>query len=468
MRVGSALCLGPFLGFGLILGLSAMPGGAVLAQGALSPPPATPAPSRPVDPLFAPAEKAFLALDLEARKAIQRDLVWAAGFTGAATGDFGPLTFAALKRYETESKAKVDAILSPPERAALQKAADSARAGAKFEVVTDKASGMRLGVPQALLVKATPNASGGTRFQDKDEKVTVETVQHKPEDQLADLFEKGIAERPGRKITYKLMRPDFFVIAGETQAGKFYRRVESDGKALRGLAIGYDKSLASAFDRQVIAIVSTFEAFPRAGGARPQPGAGPVPVASGPRQRRATGVQIGPEVIVTSDAALKACAEIVALGPKGERVALRRAKSTAAGLLVLAGKAGAPLSTGIAAVGPGAATLLQREVEGDLAASAATLADGKAEASLQEGGAGAALFDHQGRLIGVIAAEPVTKYKVAGIVPALRYAYLAAADVFAEAGVAPPAGGAAAPRSAAAIAESVRGALLPLLCASDR
>ncbi|MCA3660484.1 MAG: hypothetical protein INF07_04550, partial [Methylobacterium sp.] len=57
-----------------------------------------------VDPAQAAAARAFEALDLAERRAIQRDLIWAAKFTGAATGEFGPLTFAAVKRFEAELK----------------------------------------------------------------------------------------------------------------------------------------------------------------------------------------------------------------------------------------------------------------------------------------------------------------------------------------------------------------------------
>jgi peptidoglycan hydrolase-like protein with peptidoglycan-binding domain len=446
-------------------------GGALLAgappaaaQGA----PPAPAATRPADPLFAVAEKAFLALDIEARRAIQRDLVWAGGFSGSATGDFGPLTFAALKRFEAEAKLKADGILAPPERAALQKAADQARAATRFEIVSDAASGIRLGLPQIVFTKSAPNGSGGTRFQDRDEKVTLETIIYRPEDTLPDLFAKGVADRPGRRITYKLLKPDFFVISGETAGGKFYRRVDSDGKAMRGLSIGYDKALAPAFDRMVIAIAASFEPFPKAGGARPAPGPGPAPVAAAPRQRRATGLVIAPETIVTAEAALKGCAEIVALGPKGERIPARIARGAGPGLVLLAAKTGAPLKAGLAPPQPGAATLLQREADGALAASAAVLAEGRAEASLQEGGAGAPLFDREGRLVAVIAAEPVTKYRVAGIVPAQFYAFVPAPDIAAAAGLASAGAPAPAALSGAAIAEAARASLVGLLCASDR
>ena len=45
---------------------------------------------------------------------------------------------------------------------------------------------------------------------------------------LEAVYEKATAPTPnypGRKITYKLLRPDFFVVTGETPTGKFYRRL---------------------------------------------------------------------------------------------------------------------------------------------------------------------------------------------------------------------------------------------------
>ena len=100
---------------------------------------------------------------------------------------------------------------------------------------------------------------------------------------------------PGRKITYKLLRPDFFVVTGETATGRFYRRLAAGPDGLRGFSIGYDKALAADLDRLVIAIAASFEPFPtgpvalRHGGREcREPGRRACP-APGPRRRSATG-----------------------------------------------------------------------------------------------------------------------------------------------------------------------------------
>ncbi len=93
-------------------------------------------------------------------------------------------------------------------------------------------------------------------------------------------------------MTYKLLRPDFFVVTAETATGKSYRRITQgpDG-ALRGFAIGYDKAIAPELDKLTIAVANSYDAFPVAAaataGARPAQGA-PVTAAAGlppgPRQ----------------------------------------------------------------------------------------------------------------------------------------------------------------------------------------
>lgn len=440
------------------------------AQTTLAPPTNAP---KAVDPAFAAAEKVFLALDVEARRAIQKDLIWAAKFEGTASGDFGPLTFAALKRFETEAKLPADGLINPAKRERLAKAAEAQRLAAKFTVETDKVSGMKIGIPGVIFSKSSPNTSGGTRWQDKDEKVTLDLTVFKPEDSLATLFEKGIdPKNTGRKITYKLIRPDFFVITGETASGKFYRRVQSDGSGpLRGFSIGYDKTVAPAVDKMVIAIASGFEPFPKAGSSKPATTSG-TPIASLPTkapQRRATGLALTPEAILTSEAALKGCTEIM-VAPEGNaaRIPARLIRTLeGTGLAVLAARAGKAMPVRIATDAKDG-LLVQRDSEGDLLASAATITNGKAATSLQDGGAGAALFDKTGALIGVINTMPVAKFKVAGIVPTLSYSYLPAEDLLKASGLPAAAKGDGAAKSSAEVAEAARVSIVSLLCASDK
>lgn len=445
----------------------------LLAQGA---PLAAPAQQRPVDPAFAAAEKAFLALDPETRKTIQRDLIWEAKFTGTASGDFGALTFGALKRFEEANKLKPGEGLGEAGRRLLAASAGKARAAAGFSVFIDKVSGMQIGIPGKLLVKSQANASGGTRWQDKDEKVTLDLSILKPEDTLPVLFEKGTsAAVQGRKITYKLLRPDFFVIAGETEKGKFYRRVTAASQGgPRSLSIGYDKSMAAQVDPLVVAIAASFDPFPSAAPvvAQKAPAATPstaVPTPTSPAasaQRRATGLVIGPDAILTAEAGLKGCAEI---GIAGDRASLKPVRKLDGDLLLLAGKGGAVMSARLATASEGGATLVQRGLGGELLVASARIEGKRVEGPLQEGGAGALLFDRAGALVGIVADAPKTKFRVAGVVPSLTYAFVPAGEALKAAGIATPtASSDGAARSGAEIGEAARASAVPLVCLSDR
>lgn len=443
--------------------LASGPAVAQTAPGAAAP--------KPVDPAFAAAEKTYLALDVEVRKQLQRDLIWVAKFPGSATGDFGPLTFAALKRYEDAEKLKPGEALSEPARKRLGEAANRARAAMGFAVQTDKASSMQLGVPLKLLSKFSTNASGGPRWQDPAEKITVDIAVLKPEDALPALFEKGTDPKvAGRKITYKLLRPDFFVISGETEKGKFFRRVASDGKGPpRSLSIGYDKTMASVMDPLIVAIAASFDPWPAAK-APSEPGK-PALVATGPQQRKATGIVLGPDLVVTGEAALANCTDLQArLAADSAPVALRAPrKLEGTGLIALNGRIGKPLALPFATSNASQGALVQRDTEGELTVAAAELVNGKVAAPLQEGGAGALVLDRQGSLIGLVAASPVTKVRVAGIVPVLSYPLLPAAELAKAAGITPPqAAVTTVVKSGAELGEMARASVVSITCASDR
>lgn len=470
-RIGRALRAGTVF-TGTFLAGAGIGIGPAMAQ-APSPAPA----AKPVDPAFAAAEKAYLALDIEIRRQIQRDLIWLAKFPGTATGDFGPLTFAALKRYEEAEKLKPGEALSEVARKRMGEAGNRARAALGFAVQTDRSSGMQVGIPLKLLSKFSTNASGGPRWQDAGEKITVDIAVLKPDDTLQVLFDKGIDPKvQGRKITYKLLRPDFFVISGETEKGKFFRRVATDGKGpLRSLSIGYDKSVAATFDPLLVAIAASFDPWPsvKPPVSAPDPGKLPL-VAAAPAQRKATGIVLGPDLVVTGEAALANCTDLQArTGPDAQPVALKMGrKLEGTGLVALSGRIGKPLGLPMAGSGGAQGALIQRDSDGELLVAAADLSGAKVSSSLQDGGAGALVLDRSGSVVGIIAASPVTKVRVAGIVPVLSYPLVAATDIARVAGLpvpAPgPAGTAAAPKSGADLGEMVRGSVVAITCASDR
>jgi len=457
---------------------------AALSAGALAQ-----APAPAANPQLAAAQASFESLPEAERRAIQADLIWSGHFNGAVSGSYGPLTFRAINAFKA-GKGAPDGLLTPAERRSLAQAAQAAREAAGFRVIADERTGLRIGIPAAVLPKRDV-APSGSRWQSADGKITLDTSATPLGETLEAVYEKATAptpNNPGRKITYKLLRPDFFVVTGETPTGKFYRRLASGPSGLRGFSIGYDKALAPSVDKLVIAIAASFEPFPTG----PLPQAPAVASASGPTagsaisataasaaaarptERHATGVALGERLVATAAAGIEGCRTLRV----GGRLARLRGVPEA-GLALLDIEGGAALAAPAARSEPPAEgedlVLLAFGEEGGrrvpvaLPGRIVAGAAGPAVlAPLQPGQAGAAAFDRQGRLAGLVTGNPSDRVLIAGIAPQRSHALAAAAAVQAAASragaplVSAPAG--SADRSTGAIVDARASAILPILC----
>ncbi len=442
------------------------------------------APGATQNPQLAAAQSAFDAIPEAERKAIQTDLIWTGHFNGAASGSYGPLTFRAINAVKG-GRGAADGVLNPAERQALAQAARVAREAAGFRLIGDERTGMRIGIPEKVLPKRETTPNGGSRWQSADGKVTLDTSATPPGETLESIFEKATAanpNNPGRKITYKLLRPDFFVVTGETPTGKFYRRQAFGPQGLRGFSIGYDKALAPGVDKLVIAIAASFEPFPTgpmpaspssaiAGVVTPPP---VVPPVLRPTERHGVAVAVSDRVALTAVAAIDGCRSLRVAG----RTARLRLKDDASGLALL------DLEGGGGTVGPGlrSEALSEREAVvllsfGDDAGKRAAMAlpgegvriaAGPAVfAPLQPGQSGSPVFDRQGRLAGLITANPSDKVLIAGVAPQRAYAYADGAalqGLLAKAGLSLPAATAGGDLSTGAVVDKAGKATLPVVC----
>jgi hypothetical protein len=301
-------------------------------------------------------------------------------------------------------------------------------------------------VPQSVFVKREPNTAGGSRWQTADGKATLDTTAlPKGGETLQQLYDKVIvSSNPARKVTYKLLRPDFFVVTGETPTGKFYRRMSlgSDG-VMRGFSVGYDKALAAEMDKLVISVANSFDPFPGATAvASPARAPGTVPpavstpaVPATPRERLATAFVLEGGHLLTSAAALAGCKTLVA-GPRKLSARLV-ASDSGTGLALLKAEGLVRSSSAASAGGPVAAeaslTLVSQAWVGNapsgVFAEALAVGDNRIAAPLQPGGAGAALFNERGALAGLVVDDPGTRKQVAGVVPVARYRFATAEEI---------------------------------------
>ena len=409
---------------------------------------------------YEPAKAAFEAMPEADRVAAQDALVWTGDYASGADGAFGRRTLEGIVSWQRSGRRPVTGMLDKASLAALVAAGRKARDAAGFAVVADPASGVRIGIPQKLLPKRNPNTIGGTRFQSADERVTLDTrAQPGSAEDLKALYERNVAiQTSGRQVTYKLLRPDFFVIAGETPGGRFYSRYAQEGTAIRGFSIGYGKALAGEFDRITVAIANSFQPFgapasapalvaqqpstlplaPSSGGAPTPPTSGQAPAATA--QATFTGLAVGPRRVLAPVAVEAACRDARLDGAPGRLV------SSAGGLAIYE-----PASPRRAVPVPVAPTVLEGQGlalffaagEGGRAvvAPAEIAAGGRVVAPLQDGGAGAVILDRSGAVAGMVGSIGSGRRAVAGLVPPASYAFVGGAP-FREAAQ----GGEAAPR----------------------
>lgn len=402
---------------GLAVLVLATPAGPAPAQ---TKPPA--AAAKPADAAFDLAKTAADALGPEATAAVQRDLIWTGDLNSLASGEFGKRSFDAIRAFQKRIKAKDTGILLPTERDQLAKAAERAAAAYGFKPVT--AQGITVGYPAKLVTQKTATEHG-VKYSTPTGNITVDILRYAAtEEAFEPLFTRLKTERAGRKITYSLLRPDFFVIAGTVDGKSFYMRFLKTDEDSRGFVLGWDPTLSPGFDRVSIAMAGSLApagAAPAAGvpasgtpvaAAEPpapaKPAGPPVPLPAGAPSAPKSGIGFLVSVrgdVLTSAALVAGCRTVTAGGASAPVVAGDAANGPALVRLAAPPKA-APLPLRLAALGVGDAV----ELVGPAGRSATTVAalagpgDDTRRLTLAAPGAGG-VFDAKGALAGLVAGD---------------------------------------------------------------
>jgi hypothetical protein len=426
---------------------------------------AGPASAQPALPAgFEEAQRAFLGLPAEERRNVQLALVWTGDFSGLASGEFGRLTYQGIAAFQRrQGVQRPNAILTSPQRQALDREATRFRTAARFEAVTDPRTGARIGVPVAL-VQPRVDAATGSRWAARDRRIVIETVLNPGGERDLDALYSRYHDRDGQTVDYRLQRPDFFVLTGQTEGERrFYTRLARRGDDVVGYTMTWTAT-ARDLDRINVAIANAFE--PGQGRAQ-QPTRPPVaarePVVEPPAGPDATAIVLSGGRAVTPAAAVQGCRAVLA-GGRAVRVerevdglAVLAIGGDAAGLALAAGRPEADAPLVFLGVGPDgvafAPTTASRDPDGSLSAVL----------PLAAGQTGGALLDRSGGLVAVVLGpRRVRTVAIGGVVPAQPQRLVEASALAAVVGgAAAPSG---APRATADIVLAARGAVLPVSC----
>lgn len=405
----------------LLLTLSAVFTGVATDRGAAAPKhksqsaivhEAEPGPPTAEGPTNGPLRAVYDAMPLADRVSIQSDLIWTGDYNGVTDGQFGDRSIAAVKAFQKRNGGKDTGVFTPQERDKLAAAAQPRIDRVGWQILDDRATGARIGLPAKLVPRAAAGKAG-SHWQSTRGEMQVDTFRIAAKGtSLASVLEQQKKDPPGREVEYNVVKPDFFVISGlQNGVKKFYVRAHTNNEEVRGIAILYDLAMQGIVEKVVVAMSSAFTPFP---------GSAIASEIGRTHERRkveyATGIVVSPiGHILTDRPVVDGCQFIVVPGlGNAERIVEDNASNLV--LLRVYGARTAPIAMANTGGADGAVTLIgvadPQMQNGGTAVStiqARQIASGPGHIitpTLTPGFDGSATIDGQGQLTGIVELKP--------------------------------------------------------------
>ena len=380
------------------------------------------APQPSQNPAFDAAKLAADALGPDEVARIQRALIWTGDLNTMASGEFGRRSFDAIRAFQKRVKAKDTGILLPNQRVELDKGATRAIAAVGFKSIAEE--GVTLGYPAKLATQRT-GGRNGPKLASPTGTVTVDILRIPASAEAFDaLFTRLKTERPGRKVTYSLMRPDFFVVTGTVDGMNFYMRFLRTDADSRGFIVGWAPQLSPGFDRVPIAMAVSLAVDDGGAVAAAEadvpvvspPSGPPVPLPEGEARvaRTGLGFAVSEKGDVLTSAGLVAGCRTVAVADGTTATVVAGDPAADIALVRLSRPAASVSAWRVAPVKAGEAVTVIASFDGKATpratqVSAISGANGDMRRfTMDGGGAGAGVFDGDGAIAGLVAGNGQT------------------------------------------------------------
>jgi peptidoglycan hydrolase-like protein with peptidoglycan-binding domain len=195
------------------------------------------------------------------RLAIQSDLAWINLYNGAINGEASDRLVAAIKTFQKYHKTQETGTLTAQERSTLAAEAKKLRDNVGWAVITDPLTGSRIGLPQKLLPQVISDVNG-TKWSSTTGAIQVEFARRKEAGATTTTIADKEKKVAGRQVTYSVVKPDFFVLAGTQGQKKFYIRGQTRNDEVRTLIALYDQATEPTMGPVTVAMSSAFNPFP--------------------------------------------------------------------------------------------------------------------------------------------------------------------------------------------------------------
>jgi len=385
----------------------------IAALGLSIPATAQTAAQRSQDAAFEAARLAFETLPEPDRRAIQEALIWTGDYKGAVDGGYGRGTRTAMTAWARRVGLPDDGLLDTRARATLLAAANGAKAAVGFATTPDPKSGAALALPLKILTRRIDTKTG-SRWLSDDGAMALETwLLNEQETSIPALFDQLKDSNASRRVTYKVLRPDFFVVTAEmrnvNQYTRFARGLADGVPVLRGYSIVYPKNLENV----ALAVANGFDPFPAPTPIQPPAPlvqAAPQPLAPAPPRMalRATAVVVRTDIAVS---VIGACNN-PRIGGRPARL-IRKDDETGLALFEARGLGGRPIASAMAFGEVGAEVMIFFEnlsggdaspfvSVGQILSTPSRVSQGRLLAPLNTTAAGAPVFNRLGEWVGFV------------------------------------------------------------------
>lgn len=196
----------------------------------------------------------FYEMTYQERIRTQFLLVFTGDYAAPVDGAFGKLTYNALTSFQKHREFGSDGVLDARQMLVLQRDGLDLVRRVGFETVHETASGLTLGVPVKLFETASPTRRGH-HWRAHDDSIELETWRLSRQDtDYETLYRRLSGSGPGRVITSKVFRNDFFVVSGQLEGRDFYLRVMKTPGDSRGFSLFWEPKHAVFMDRVAVAM----------------------------------------------------------------------------------------------------------------------------------------------------------------------------------------------------------------------
>ncbi len=127
--------------------------------------------------------------------------------------------------------------------------------------MSDPLTGSRLGLPMKLLPQVVSDVNG-TKWSSATGAIQIEMSRRKEAGATTATVADKEKKTAGRNVTYNVIKPDFFVLAGVQGLKKLYIRGQTKNDEVRILTVLYDQATEATMTPITVAMSSAFNPFP--------------------------------------------------------------------------------------------------------------------------------------------------------------------------------------------------------------